>query len=246
MSQIEITQLIAGAGVFIGLAGLLFALVLHRRVKTLQRSQKVIMGGKSKEDLVSHVVSLEEKVNNIREAMEDLTLSVRDHETQIDGCLSGVGMVRFNAYEDLGGQQSTTVAFLDAGEDGVVITTVVSREFARMYVKSIRNGRPDVALAPEESQAVEEARIHGNQPFTVRPRRREKIREEEEAKEAGWEDAGDYTETLEPAESLGWPKLEPPEQPNSEDESAAGEERNPQNEGQSRRQGYAPSKPSTK
>lgn len=245
MSQIEITLLIAGAGVFVGLAGLLFALVLRRRVKTLQTGQKVIMGGKSKEDLVSHVVSLEEKVNNIREAMEDLTLSVKDHETQIDGCLSGVGMVRFNAYEDLGGQQSTTVAFLDAGEDGVVITTVVSREFARMYVKSIRNGRPDVALAPEESQAVEEARIHGNQPFTVRPRRREKIREEE-ARKTGWEDAEDYTETPEPAESLGWPKLEPPEQPDSEDESAAGEERNPQTERQSRRQGYAPSKPSTK
>ena len=51
-----------------------------------------------------------------------------------------------------------------------MITTVVSREFARIYVKNIRNGQPDIPLAPEEIEAVDQARARGNAPFTVRPR----------------------------------------------------------------------------
>jgi hypothetical protein len=76
--------------------------------------------------------------------------------------------VRFDAYYDLGGRQSTAVAFLNSLGDGVVITTVVSRDFARMYVKLIRNGEPDIPLAPEETEALDQAR--GSSPFTIRPR----------------------------------------------------------------------------
>src|SRR5664279_5873938 len=117
MGQMDITQLMAIAGVLLGVVGIICALLLYRRMKAMQRNQRVVMGAQGRKDLVSHVLGLEAKVNNIREAMEDLALSVKDHEARIDSCLSGVGMVRFNAYEDLGGQQSTTVAFLNAGED---------------------------------------------------------------------------------------------------------------------------------
>ena len=47
-------------------------------------------------------------------ALEDLTLAARDHDVRIDGTLSRVGIVRFDAYHDLGGRQSTAVAFLNA------------------------------------------------------------------------------------------------------------------------------------
>ena len=92
----------------------------------------------------------------------------RDHDVRIDGTLSRIGVVRFDAYQDLGGRQSAAVAFLNASDDGVVITTVVSRDFARMYVKLIKDGTPDIPLAPEEIEAVEQARGAG--PFTIRPR----------------------------------------------------------------------------
>ena len=130
----------------------------------------MILGPRGEEDIVQHVAGMDEKMNNLRVALEDLTLAARDHEVCIDGCLSRVGIVRFDAYHDLGGRQSSSVALLDAKETGVVITTVVSREFARIYVKNIRNGQPDIPLAPEELEAVDQARARGNAPFTVRPR----------------------------------------------------------------------------
>jgi hypothetical protein len=85
-----------------------------------------------------------------------------------DGTLSRIGVVRFDAYQDLGGRQSSAVAFLNSLGNGVVITTVVSRDFARMYVKLLKDGAADIPLAPEEMEAVDQARGAG--PFTIRPR----------------------------------------------------------------------------
>ena len=152
----------AAAGVGLGL--------VYVRLQRYQRNQHVIMGSRGTVDIVDHVTSLDEKLNNIRTVVEDLTLAARDHEVRIDNCLSRVGIVRFDAYQDLGGRQSTAVAFLNALEDGVIITTVVSRDFARMYVKLVRDGKSDIPLAPEEVQALDQARARGNAPFTIRPR----------------------------------------------------------------------------
>ena len=133
-----------------------------------QRNQHIIMGSRGTVDIVEHVTALDEKLANMRIALEDLTLAARDHDVRLDSSFSRVGIVRFDAYQDLGGRQSTAVAMLNSQGDGVVITTVVSRDFARMYVKLLKEGNADIPLAPEESEALEQAR--GSGPFTIRPR----------------------------------------------------------------------------
>jgi len=163
----------AGAG-----AGLV---LVYRSLQHYQRNQHVIMGSRGTVDIIEHVSGLDEKLTNVRIALEDLTLAARDHDVRIDNTLSRVGIVRFDAYYDLGGRQSTAVAFLNSLGDGVVITTVVSRDFARMYVKLIKDGHPDVPLAPEEKEAVEQA--HGTGPFTIRPRAEGGVPEEAVATE---------------------------------------------------------------
>jgi hypothetical protein len=129
----------------------------------------VILGSRGNVDIVEHVSSMDEKLANMRVALEDLTLVARDHDVRIDGTLARVGVVRFDAYHDLGGRQSAAVAFLNSQGDGVVITAVVSRDFARMYVKLLKDGQPDIPLAPEEQEAVGQARGAG--PFTIKPRK---------------------------------------------------------------------------
>jgi hypothetical protein len=153
--------------------------IVYRRLLRYQRNQHVIMGSRGTVDIVEHVTGIDDKMTNLRLAVEDLTLAVRDHDVRIDNTLSRVGIVRFDAYHDLGGRQSTAVAFLNHGGDGVVITTVVSRDFARMYVKLIRDGSPDIPLAPEEQEAVDQAR--GSTPFTIRPRVEEALGSDIEA-----------------------------------------------------------------
>lgn len=159
---IAILALIVAAVAATGLA------LIYRSLQRYRRNQYVIMGSRGSVDIVEHVSAVDDKLTNMRLALEDLTLAARDHDVRIDGSLSRVGIVRFDAYHDLGGRQSTAVAFLNAASAGVVITTVVSRDFARMYVKLIKDGQGDIPLAPEESDAVSQAR--GSTPFTIRPR----------------------------------------------------------------------------
>jgi len=162
------TQVLAIVAIVLAVAiGAGLALFI-RLLLIYHRNQRVVMGSRGTVDIVEHVAAVDEKMANVRVALEDLTLAVRDHDVRIDSTLSRIGVVRFDAYQDLGGRQSTAVAFLNARGDGVVITTVVSRDFARMYVKLIKEGTPDIPLAPEEIEAVEQAK--GSGPFTIRPR----------------------------------------------------------------------------
>ena len=168
MSALQIFEIVAVIAIVVAVVVGAGLAVVYRMLQRFQRNQHIIMGSRGKVDIVEHVSAVDDKLANLRLAVEDLTLAARDHDVRIDSSLSRVGIVRFDAYHDLGGRQSTAVALLNTSGDGVVITTVVSRDFARMYVKLLKDGVPDIALAPEETEAVEQAR--GSGPFTIRPR----------------------------------------------------------------------------
>lgn len=164
MESNEIFAVLAIGLSLVATAGLAVVWVMLRGYR---RNQRIIMGSRGTVDVAEHMAIVDDKLTNIRLAVEDLTLTARDHGVRIDGTLSHVGIVRFDAYRDLGGRQSTSVAFMNSRNDGVVITTVVSREFARMYVKLVKNGVGDIPLAPEENEAVQQARRAT--PFVIRP-----------------------------------------------------------------------------
>lgn len=164
----QVFEIVAVVAIVLAVAAGAGLVLVYRRLLRYQKNQRIIMGSRGTVDIVEHVAAVDEKLTNVRLALEDLTLLARDHDVRIDSSLAGVGIVRFDAYHDLGGRQSTAVAFLNHLGDGVVITTVVSRDFARMYVKLLKNGESDIPLAPEEIEAVEQAR--GSSPFTIRPR----------------------------------------------------------------------------
>ena len=65
-----------------------------------------------------------------------------------------VGIVRFNPFEDTGGNQSFALALTDAGGNGFVLSSLHSRTGTRIYAKSINAGRSDAALSAEETEAL--------------------------------------------------------------------------------------------
>ncbi|TSC75379.1 MAG: hypothetical protein G01um101430_474 [Parcubacteria group bacterium Gr01-1014_30] len=72
-----------------------------------------------------------------------------------------VGLVRFNPFSEVGGDQSFSLALLDSRDSGIVITSLYTREGNRVYGKQIKNGQPSHALSEEEKQAIAEAK-NGN------------------------------------------------------------------------------------
>jgi hypothetical protein len=65
-----------------------------------------------------------------------------------------LGLVRYNPFEDTGGNQSFALALLDADGDGTILTSLHTRQATRMYAKPVRGGRSDAALSDEESEAL--------------------------------------------------------------------------------------------
>ncbi len=69
--------------------------------------------------------------------------------------------MRYDAFRDIGGEQSASVALLDNTSSGLVISMIHSRDYARIYVKQLRRAVPDRALSPEEVEVVEAALAAG-------------------------------------------------------------------------------------
>ena len=74
-----------------------------------------------------------------------------------DESVRNISIVRYDAYEDAGGNQSASLAVLDSQRTGVVVSAIQGRDYARIYMKELDRGRPSVALSPEEAEAVERA-----------------------------------------------------------------------------------------
>jgi hypothetical protein len=78
-------------------------------------------------------------------------------EERLDGTIAHRAMVRYDAYNEMSGRQSTTIALLDARRSGVVLSSIHHRDQARVYAKQIVEGKSELQLSPEEEEAVRTA-----------------------------------------------------------------------------------------
>lgn len=78
-------------------------------------------------------------------------------EQDLKSALGRVGFVRYNPFEDTGGNQSFALAILDSGGSGFVVSSLHARGGTRVYAKAIAAGRSDTALSAEETEAVRRA-----------------------------------------------------------------------------------------
>jgi len=153
-----IAALSAGA---VALLALLLALVLAVRVRRLRTAQKRVLGEHGDTDLVAHAASLHQAFAVLHDRVEEVAANVDVRlgaaEARLDGAIAYRSLVRYDAYGELTGNQSTTIALLDAERNGVVLSSIVRRDTARIYCKSVVDGRGELELSPEESEAVRRA-----------------------------------------------------------------------------------------
>jgi hypothetical protein len=135
---------------------LVVALVLWLRTSRLAAAQKVVLG-QSSGDLLEFAVSLQGRVDDLHRAVDEVAAGLSRVDRRVDGAVTNTAVVRYDAYEGTGGQQSASVALLDATRTGTVVTAIQGRDYARIYVKDLDRGRSSVALSPEEQEAVDRA-----------------------------------------------------------------------------------------
>jgi HAMP domain-containing protein len=135
---------------------LLLAAWIWMRVRRLRDGQKVLLGG-GKADLVDFAVSLQGRIDDLHRAVDEVAAGLVRVDRRTDESVRNISIVRYDAYEDAGGNQSASLAVLDSQRTGVVVSAIQGRDYARIYMKELDRGRPSVALSPEEAEAVERA-----------------------------------------------------------------------------------------
>jgi Protein of unknown function (DUF4446) len=152
----NVAALVAVISVAVGVAGLALAWVAWVRVRRVRDAQRMLLGG-GRKDLIEFAVSLQERIDDLHRAVDEVAASLSRVDRRIDGAMTNTSIVRYDAYEDTGGHQSASLALLDAGRTGIVVTAIQGRDYARIYMKELDHGKASVALSPEEREAVERA-----------------------------------------------------------------------------------------
>ena len=151
---------IAIGALVVAVAAFLVGLVYWRTLGRVRRAQTVLLGS-GREDLVNFAVSLQTRIDDLHRVVDEVSAGLVRVDKRLDGALTRTAIVRYDAYEAVGGQQSASLAFLDAARSGIVITAIQGRDYARIYVKELDRGHAPVALSPEEREAVERAMSSG-------------------------------------------------------------------------------------
>jgi HAMP domain-containing protein len=144
-----------GAAVVAALT-LVLAIWLFVRLRALRRGQMVLMGG-DQTDLMSYALSLLARVESVEARATEVESIVDSLGRRVDSSLQQRALIRYDALDGSGGRQSVSMALLDASGSGFVLTAIQDREYARIYVKELREGEADLDLSPEERKAVDEA-----------------------------------------------------------------------------------------
>ena len=150
--------LVALGAAALALLAIVVAAFLALRLRRVRAEQRVVLGGSNREDLVTHAASLQEAFKALHERVEEvagrLEGRMADAEQRLDGAIAYRALVRYDAYGELSGHQSASLALLDAAGNGVVLSSITHRETARLYCKQVVEGHGEHLLSPEEDEAI--------------------------------------------------------------------------------------------
>jgi uncharacterized protein DUF4446 len=150
--------IIAIAAAAVAVLALLACLSLALGIRRMRRAQRVVMGEEGQRDLVAHAARIEEAFADLREYVDDTARRLEERLAGVEAALRGTfshrALVRYDAYNELSGHQSMSIALLDHERSGIVLSCIHHREQARVYGKQVHSGRGELELSPEEAEAV--------------------------------------------------------------------------------------------
>ena len=130
-------------------------------VRRLRAAQRAVLGEAGERDLVDHAARLENGFVDLRDWVEETAAKLEERmgagEGRLEGCVAYRSLVRYDAYGEMSGRQSSSVALLDAHKSGIVLSSILHRDQARVYAKQVFEGESELELSPEEQEAIQTA-----------------------------------------------------------------------------------------
>lgn len=131
--------------------------VISYNLGNIRRQQRILGRGLKDVNLYEVMISHIERVDEVERHVSELSTEQDRQHNQLVRAVQRVGLVKYDAFDDMGGQLSFALALLDDTGDGVLVTTICGRQETHTYAKDIRAGKAMVALSLEEQQAIKKA-----------------------------------------------------------------------------------------
>ncbi len=133
-------------------------IVLIVLVVRMRKTLASFMTGKDGGSLESTLAWLTQKSATTDETLEAHKEALEILDRRVKKSIRGYSLVRYNAYESSGGQQSFATGLLDEHEDGYILSVITSRSHVGVYAKKINRGVPEISLTDEETEALQDAK----------------------------------------------------------------------------------------
>ena len=156
LGNMDLTYLFIGAFATIFLL-LIVTIVLCVNLGRLSKKYKKFMGGKNAKSLEKDIMGLYEDNRLIKASMEKNRKDIENLYRKLGGAFQKIGIVKYDAFNQMGGQLSFSLALLDENDNGFILNSVHSAEGCYSYTKEIKNGLCDISLGDEEKKALDMA-----------------------------------------------------------------------------------------
>lgn len=148
---------IAAGAVAVALLALLVAVISNNRLATMRRSLLLLQGKEGTQSLLDVVADYVGRVEGFERRLKAQAKSQEELFSLLGHSARNLGVVRYDAFDDMGGRMSFSAAWLDDHGNGIVITSINARAESRAYAKPIRGGTSEHNLSPEEQHAIADA-----------------------------------------------------------------------------------------
>ena len=142
----------AGLTIFFILIGVVWATITEKRLKRF-------FLGKKAENLEDTIKILEKEIGNLTNAKNNIEKELTVINTKLKKSIRGLETIRFNPFPDQGSNQSFAIGMLNEEGDGLVISSLYSRERMSIFAKPIKDGKSEYELSVEEKEALQKAKI---------------------------------------------------------------------------------------
>ena len=133
-------------------------ILMYRQLMSISRKYYSITKGTSEKDFEKIVLTRFREMDKMKAYMNKLNRDHKEILLRSNSCISRSGLVRYNAFNDLSGELSFSLALLDRDYNGIVVTSMHSRESCYTYAKEIIKGESYISLSKEELEAIEKAK----------------------------------------------------------------------------------------
>jgi hypothetical protein len=151
LHQLTLALMIVAA---LAVLAFLIVLILAARLRKVRRSYALLRGEGEEKDIFAAFSRVIKRVQSIEQRVDHVTATQQEESLLRKGAMQRFGLVRYDAFDDMGGRLSFSAALLDDNGDGVIISSINGRTETRTYAKLVRGLTSENNLSDEEREAI--------------------------------------------------------------------------------------------